>query len=58
MPVYIPNNKLKTFCIDNLLWKVKSNNELKDIDIDNCICYCFNDIMRVVGIDFDDILLN
>ena len=37
---------------------MKSNNELKDIDIDNCICYCFDDIMRVVGIDFDDILLN
>ena len=37
---------------------MKSSNELKEIDIDNCICYCFDDIMRVVGIDFDDILLN
>ena len=29
-----------------------SNNELKEIDIKNHTCYHFDDIMRVVDIDF------
>ena len=32
--------------------------ELKEIDIKNCTRYYFDDIMRVVDIDFDNILLH
>ena len=35
---------------------MESKNELKKIDIKNCTCYYFDDIMRVVEIDFDKIL--
>ena len=31
--------------------------ELKEIDIKNRTCYYFSDIMRVVDIDFENILL-
>ena len=34
---------------------MESNDELKDIDIKNCTCYCFNDMMRVIYFDFDNI---
>ena len=30
--------------------------ELKEIDIKNCTCYFFDDIMRVLDIDFDILL--
>ena len=32
--------------------------ELKDIDIENCMCYYLDDIIRVIDIGFSDILLN
>ena len=35
---------------------MESNHELKAIDIKNRMCYYFNDIMRVGGINFSDIL--
>ena len=35
-----------------------SNDELKETVIKNCTCYYFDDIMRVIDIDFSDILLN
>ena len=37
---------------------MESNDELKEIDIKNCMCYYFDDIMRVMGsdIDFSDTL--
>ena len=35
---------------------MECKNELKKIDIKNCTCYYFDDIMRVVEIDFDNIL--
>ena len=35
---------------------MESKNELKKIDIKNCTCYYFDDIMRVVETDFDNIL--
>ena len=38
--------------------KMKSDNELKEIDIKNRMCYYFNDIMRVVDIDFYKLLLD
>ena len=37
---------------------MKSKDELKEIDIKNCMCYYFDDIMRVIDIDFSDSLLN
>ena len=37
---------------------MKSKDELKEIDIKNCTCYYFDDIMRVIDIGFSDILLN
>ena len=32
---------------------MKSNNELKEIDIKNLPCYCFDDIIKIEGFDFD-----
>ena len=37
---------------------MKSNYELKEIDIKNCTCYYFDDIMRVGDIDFNNISLD
>ena len=37
---------------------MKSKDELKEIDIKNCMCYYFDDIMRFIDIDFSDSLLN
>ena len=39
---------------------MESKDELKEIDIKNCTCYYFDDIMRALDrdIDFSDILLN
>ena len=28
------------------------------VNIKNCTCYCFDDIMRVIDIDFNNILLD
>ena len=35
-----------------------SNDELKETVIKNRTCYYFDDIMRVIDIDFSDIFLN
>ena len=37
---------------------MESNDELKEIDIKNRICYYFDGIMKVENIDFDNILLD
>ena len=37
---------------------MESKDELKETDIKNRTCYCFDDITRVIDIDFNDILLN
>ena len=37
---------------------MESEDKLKEIDIRNPTCYYFGDIMRVIDIDFSDILLN
>ena len=34
------------------------SNELKDIDIKNGTCYCFNDIIKIEDFDFDNILID
>ena len=36
---------------------MESKDELKEIDIKNCTCYYFDEIMRIIDIDFSDILL-
>ena len=37
---------------------MESKDELKEIDIKNCNCYYFDDIMVVRNIGFSDILLD
>ena len=37
---------------------MENKDELKEIDIKNCTCYYFDDIMRVIEINFSDILLS
>ena len=36
---------------------MESSDELKEIDIKNCTCYYFDDVMRVGDFDFDNMLL-
>ena len=36
---------------------MESKDELKEIDIKNCTCYYFDDIMRVIDIEFSNSLL-
>ena len=40
------------------LIKMESNDELKEIDIKNCTCYYFDDIIKIEDFDFDNILIN
>ena len=37
---------------------MESKNELKEIDIKNCTCYYFDDIVKAIGINFNYILLD
>ena len=37
---------------------MESNNELNEIDIENCTCYYFGDIMRAGNFDSDSISLD
>ena len=37
---------------------MESDDELKEIDIKDCMCYYFDDIMRVGDFGFDNILLD
>ena len=37
---------------------MESKDELKEIDIKNRTCYQFDDIIRVMDVDFSDTLLN
>ena len=37
---------------------MESNYEFKKIDIKNCICYYFDDIMKIEDFDFDNILID
>ena len=34
------------------------NNELKEIDIKNCTCYYFDDIIKIEDFDISDILID
>ena len=33
------------------------NNKLEEIDIKNCTCYCFDDMIKMEDFDFDNILI-
>ena len=57
LPCYITNNKFKKFCINNII-NMESKDEFKEIDIKNCTCYYLDDPMKVVDINFDNILLD
>ena len=51
--------KIKFNLDDNLLLnkiKIKSENELKDIGVRNCVCYYFDDIIKGKKDDFSNIL--
>ena len=37
---------------------MESKNKLKEIDIKNHTCYCFDDIIKDININFSDILLD
>ena len=37
---------------------MESNDELKEIDIENCACYYFNDIIKFEDFDLNNILID
>ena len=37
---------------------MESYEELKEINIENCTCYCFDGIIKIEDFDFDNILIN
>ena len=37
---------------------MESKNEVKELDIKNCTCYCFVDIIKAIDINFNDILFD
>ena len=37
---------------------MENNDKLKEIDIKNCTCYYFDDIIKIEAFDFDKILIN
>ena len=37
--------------------KMESSDELKDINIKNCTCYHFDNIIKTEGFDFNNILM-
>ena len=37
---------------------MESKNELKEIDIKNCTCYYFDDIVKIENLDLDNILMD
>ena len=41
--------------INVLYVKMESNNKLKEINIKNCTCYYFDDIVKIEDFDFDNI---
>ena len=51
------NNKQKKFVLI-IHYRKKSKDKLKEIDTENLTCYCFDDVMRVGNINFDNILLD
>ena len=46
------------FYINKCIIKTESNDKLKEIDINNCTCYYFNDIIKIEDFDPDNILID
>ena len=58
--IFYENNRYyPQVSLDQCLYKrMESKSEFKKINMKNRTCYYFNDIMRVIGIDFNNILFN
>ena len=59
--IFLENNKYyPQVFLDECLYKIqmKSKNELKEIDIKNCVCYYFVDIINGSKVSFSNILLD
>ena len=48
----------EVFYINNCIIKTESNDKLKEIDINNCTCYYFDDIIKIEDFDPDNILID
>ena len=57
-PFHDTNNKLKKFCVNNILLKNGNKNELKEIDIKNYTCYYFDDTIKIEEFDINNILID
>ena len=55
---HVTNNKLKEVCINRYIIKLESNDELKEINIKNCACYYFNDLIEIEDFDLNNILID
>ena len=58
LPFYNVNIELKKFDVNNIFWNLESNDELKEVNIKNCLCYSFDDIIKIEDFDFDSILID
>ena len=38
--------------------KMESNDKLEEVDIKNCTCYYFDDIIKIADFDLDNILID
>ena len=50
--------KSEKFYINKCIIKTESNDKLKEIAIKNCMCYYFNDIIKIEDFDLDNILID
>ena len=55
---YHDTSKLKKIDIKNILQKMESQHELKEIYIKSCTCYNFGHIIEFEDFDLDNILIN
>ena len=58
--IFYENNRYyPQVSLDQCLYEImESKSEFKKINMKNRTCYYFDDIMRVIGIDFNNILFN
>ena len=56
LPYHSTNNNLK-FYISKCIVNMESNDELKEIDIKNCTCYYFDDVMKIVDFNLNNFLI-
>ena len=55
---YHDTSKLKEIDIKNILQKMESQHELKEIYIKSCTCYNFGHIIEFEDFDLDNILID